>query len=369
MFSVRASVLAVFIFAVALSIAAVPDAAYCDGPSIAVFPIKNNGQAQYTGMASGLAAMITTNLNKSEALEVVEPQAVIGALARYRLTGGAPSVEDSLRAARQLDAKYAVTGTFLMFGGKFRIDIRIYDVETGALKFTDKAQAGEDAFFDKVDELSDRIILNIAGSLPRPKGALKVDSVPQGAAIQLDGEDAGYTPRLIEKVEPGEHRVELDLNGYQPYFETVTVKEGESAEIKAELVPLKGGIRVWWKDVPTSDVQIGGNLVPISNFMFNDVMPPRKYCRNLPAGTYKVSARMPYKDQSSWDVTRVWKTFSEDVDITPGEVSDVYIRNDLFSPAMEVSVCGQCAQSWDFATDLVWFEQLNVGGVEPRPFD
>lgn len=355
--------------ALVLAFAATPDTARCEGPSVAVFPIKNNGQAQYTGMASGLSAMITTNLNRSDALDVVEPQAVIGALARFRLTGGAPSVEDSLRAARQLGARYAVTGTFLMFGGKFRIDIRIYDVEKGTLAFADKAQAGEDAFFDKVDELSDGIILKIAGSLPRPKGSLSVDSVPEGADIVLDGEDAGRTPRLIEKVEPGRHQVEIELYGYQPYSETVTVKEGESAQVKAELVPLNGGIRVWWKGIPTSDVQVGGDVVGISNFRFDETNPPRKYCRNMPAGTYRVSARMPYKEESSWDIARVWKTFTEDVEVSPGEVSDVYIRNDLFSPGVEVTVCGQCARSWDFTTDLVWFEQINAGGVEPRPFE
>jgi len=300
---------------------------------------------------------------------VTEPQAVMGALSRYRLTGGAPTVEDALKAAGKLNAEYAVTGTFLMFGGKFRIDIMIYSVESGELKFVDKAQASEDAFFDKVDEISDRIVLKLAGSIPGPKGSLTVDSVPQGAGITLDGEDAGQTPQVMDKIEPGQHRVELELYGYQPYSETVTVKEGEAAAIKAELVPLNGGIRVWWMTIPTSDVQIGSEVVRISNFMFSDIAPPRKFCRNLPAGTYRVSARLPYKDETSWDNARSWNTFTSEIDVEPGVVTDVYIRNDLFAPGMEVSTCGSCEKSWDFTTNLVWFEEINAGGIEPRPFD
>jgi len=37
-----------------LAVMAVSVQAYADGPRVAVFPMKNNGQAQYTGLASGL---------------------------------------------------------------------------------------------------------------------------------------------------------------------------------------------------------------------------------------------------------------------------------------------------------------------------
>jgi TolB-like protein len=348
----------VFLTVTILFMLAVPVSAFADGPRVAVFPMKNNGQAQYNGLASGISAMITTNLNKSENLEVVEPQAVLGALSRARFEGGAPLTDDALKAAAKLDAAYAVTGTFLMFGGRFRVDVRVYDVGTGSLKFVDKAQASEQEFFDKVDELSDRIILKLAGSLPKAKGSLNIESTPAGASITLDGNDAGSTPASMVGIAPGNHAVELDLYGYKPFSQTVTVVEGETAEVKAVLVPLNGGIRVWWKDVPTSDVQVGSDIIPVSSFRFDENNPPRKYCRNLPAGTYRVSVRMPYKDESSWDTTRVWKTYSEEVEIKPGEVTDVYIYNKLFSPSLDVSTCGSCVANWDFDTDLIWFESV-----------
>lgn len=328
------------------------------GVRVAVFPMKNNGQAQYNGLASGIAAMFTTNLNKSDAIEVVEPQAVFGAIAKARLAGGAPTTTDAMAAAQALDAAYAVTGEFVMFGGRFRIDIRVYDPVTGQLKFADKAQDKEDQFFSKVDELSDRIIINIAGSLPKAKGGLQVNSVPAGAAVLVDGDDAGVTPAGPLAAGPGAHEVSIELYGYHPYKETVVVKEGETAALDVKLVPLYGGIRVWWKEQPSSDVSIGDTLISASNFKFDAYNPPSRYCKNLPAGTYKLSVRMPYKDETSWDTTRAWKTYTEDIEVTPGEVEDVYLYNHIFGPAVQVSTCTSCAGNWDFDTQIVWYEQV-----------
>lgn len=344
--------------AVALLFLAWAAPAFSEGPRVAVFPIKNNGSAQYNGLATGMAAMFTTNLNRSHAFDVVEPQVVMAAISKFRLTGGAPSTDDVLAASAQLNAGYAVTGEFVMFGGMFRVDIRVYDVAAGQLKFSDKAQDKENAFFSKVDELSDKIVVGIAGSLPVVKGQLQVGSVPAGAQILIDGDKAGETPHTVTLVEPGAHEVELDLYGYQPYKETVVVKEGETVTVDAKLIPLYGGVRIWWKEQPTSDVSIGSTVVGAATFRYDADNPPSRYCRNLPAGTYRVSVRMPYKDETEWTNKRTWKTYSTDVEVTPGVVTDVYLYNKLFGPDVQVGTCGSCASDWDFNTDIAWYEQV-----------
>jgi len=336
-----------------LALVLYPGTAYCMGNKVAVFPFKNNGQPQYSGLSSGISAMLTTDLSKSKSIEVVDPQQISAALGSVRLLGGAPSVDDALKAARTLQADYAVTGEFIVFGNKFRIDLRIYDVAAGTLKSSEKAQAKEEELFDLVDGLSDKTIQGISGIIPVAGGSLRVESVPPGAYILIDGDKAGQTPATLKDVAPGMHKIELDLDGYKPYKDSVLVKEREAAKVEAKLIRLYGGIRVWWKQYPDSDVSVGGEVVRISQFQYNILA---KYCRNLPADTYTVSVRMPYKDEAAWDNTRTWKTYTAEVEINAGEVTDIYLDNNLYSPGLEVGSCGSCAANWDFNTDIIWYE-------------
>lgn len=329
--------------------------ALCEVSRVAVMPFKNNGQAQLNSLAAGLSAMFTTNLTKAKDVEIVDPQRVTAALVRTRLAGGAPSAEDAIKAAAALEADYLLTGEFVSFGSRFRIDLRLYDVKAGTLKFADKAQAKEDAFFDAVDELSDKVVLFITGSMPAVGGSLQVISEPSGADVLLDGEPAGTTPVTRSNIPTGQHRVEVQLEGYQPFSQTVTVNEKEAAKVDAKLVRLFGGIRLWWKDVPTSDINISGETIPMRIFD-NTYSNYPVYCKNIPAGSYSISVRLPSKEESSWESKRTWKTHMSEIDVEPGQVTDIFINNDMFSPSLVISTCGSCAADWDFTSKITWYE-------------
>src|SRR5512135_1918404 len=137
----------------ALLVASLPGTGLCQGARVVVFPFKNNGQPQQNGLSSGLAAMFMTDLTQVKGMEVADPQNVASAIAKFRLSGGAPGVEDALKAAGTMGADFAVMGEFVVFGSKFRIDVRVYDVKAGTVKAAEKAQAKEDALFDTVDDL------------------------------------------------------------------------------------------------------------------------------------------------------------------------------------------------------------------------
>lgn len=336
-------------------IASASVSAFGETTRVAVMPFKNNGQAQLNSLAAGLSAMFTTNLTKAKDVEVVDPQRVTAALAKTRLAGGAPSAEDAIKAAAALDADYLLTGEFVSFGSRFRIDMRLYDVKAGTLKFADKAQAKEDAFFDTVDELSDKVVLFITGSMPAVGGSLQVISEPSGATVLLDGEPAGATPVTRNNMPAGQHKVEVRLEGYQPFSQTVTVNEKEAAKVDAKLVRLFGGIRVWWKDVPTSDINISGETIPMRVFE-NNYSTFQVYCKNIPAGQYNLSVRLPSKDESSWESKRTWKTYLSEIDVEPGQVMDIFINNNMFSPSIDTGACGSCVADWDFTARISWYE-------------
>jgi TonB family protein len=67
-------------------------------------------------------------------------------------------------------------------------------------------------------------------------GAMDILSTPFGAAVKVDGVTAGVTPVTGHRLKPGEHKVELSRDGYQPYATTVTVEAGKKAKVDAQLV-------------------------------------------------------------------------------------------------------------------------------------
>lgn len=75
-------------------------------------------------------------------------------------------------------------------------------------------------------------------TLPAPTpiyGSLNVESTPIGATIYIDGKEVGKTPRYINEVLIGQHRLQLVKEGYDEYSEMVSVAKGERKQVKAAI--------------------------------------------------------------------------------------------------------------------------------------
>lgn len=78
--------------------------------------------------------------------------------------------------------------------------------------------------------------INFALPAPTPVyGSININSQPIGAAVKIDGKDAGISPTLISDVLIGKHRVELSAPGKAPFIVTVDVPENGSCEVNAEM--------------------------------------------------------------------------------------------------------------------------------------
>lgn len=72
--------------------------------------------------------------------------------------------------------------------------------------------------------------------------SIVVTSNVEGAVIRIDGEERARTPRLDPiQVDPGTHRVTVEMEGHEPFHASVTVVAGMRAEVQAELESLGGG--------------------------------------------------------------------------------------------------------------------------------
>ncbi len=66
-------------------------------------------------------------------------------------------------------------------------------------------------------------------------GSLNVESTPIGATIYIDGKEMGKTPRYINKVLIGQHRVRLVKEGYEECSELVSIAKDEHKQMKAAM--------------------------------------------------------------------------------------------------------------------------------------
>lgn len=70
-------------------------------------------------------------------------------------------------------------------------------------------------------------------------GRLSVRSAPPGAAVRVDGSEAGTTPLQIE-VSIGPHRLEARLEGYESATRWIDVVEGQTTDVEFGMVALGG---------------------------------------------------------------------------------------------------------------------------------
>jgi serine/threonine protein kinase len=95
------------------------------------------------------------------------------------------------------------------------------------------------------------------------RGVLSLRSQPDGATVQVDGAAVGRTPLTLDDVAPGRHRVALQLPNHRPFETTVTVPDGDTAEVAPDLMPRLGIVRL--RVVPSGEVRIDGTRRPVGN--------------------------------------------------------------------------------------------------------
>jgi TolB-like protein/predicted Ser/Thr protein kinase len=134
---------------------ALPAAAIAAKPRVVVAFFENSiGDEESAWLSSGLAEMITTNLARSDDLEVVATQRIYDLLA---VAGeGEPRVMDRSMApelARWAGADIVIGGSVFKIGDSYRIDAQAYDTASGTVTAAHTVEGEQ--LFEMVDELTD----------------------------------------------------------------------------------------------------------------------------------------------------------------------------------------------------------------------
>ena len=75
-------------------------------------------------------------------------------------------------------------------------------------------------------------------------GAISIKSDPSNAMILIDGKKAGATPTTIKDLSPGTHKVNISMNGYSVWSESVEVEAEKEKELTAELLEIRGTVNI-----------------------------------------------------------------------------------------------------------------------------
>ncbi len=125
--------------ALAAVVVAVPLHAQEGRTAIAVLPFENGGsygqdKEDFEALEVGLPAMLSATLAGHPGMRVIEGAGVQNAMSGRRLVAGRRvDATSATEVGRAAGARYAVTGSFADLYGRFRINARVVDIETGEI--------------------------------------------------------------------------------------------------------------------------------------------------------------------------------------------------------------------------------------------
>ena len=195
---------------VAITIMAGPATGQDTSPTIAVLAFEDGGsygqdQADFAALERGISGMLVSELRLHPDSRLVDRDE-----AQRLLDQQGPAKSGRVNAAtarsvgRLVGARYMVFGTFVDMYGKFRIDARIVDVETGDIIHVASASDDREGLFRIIQRIAQEIVADLQlPSLPSEIEAVRTGrNVPTGALVfyshALLYQDQGDTARAVE---------------------------------------------------------------------------------------------------------------------------------------------------------------------------
>lgn len=122
-------------------------------------------------------------------------------------------------------------------------------------------------------------------TLTSDSATLALNSEPAGATVLLNGVNRGETPCTIERVPSGETDIEITLDGFKPYTDTVKLSAGENQTVTATLRAIPSNLKI--VSIPT------GARIYVDN-QFQGKAPVTLH--HIAPGSYRVRAEMKAHD-------------------------------------------------------------------------
>ncbi len=176
--------------------------------TLALLPFENNSVTdpqKFNPLSQGIPAMLTTDLKRGgPGLRLIERAKIQGLLKEIAFgQTGAVDESTAVKAGKILGAEAIGLGSFIVLGGKVRIDTRVIGVETSEVIMAESIMGDSDRFMELIQQLGDKIASAFRVNFtPAPAGS----GGDIGAALYfsqgleaLDRNDRAAAKRLFQK--------------------------------------------------------------------------------------------------------------------------------------------------------------------------
>ena len=117
----------------------------------------------------GFAGMMISELRANDGWRVVEREEIQKLTDEQNLdASGRVAAQTAAKIGKIVGAKYAVTGTFIVNGSSWRVDVRLINVETTEIMKTETSTASQDKHFGLITDAAQRLMKD-ASLPPLPK--------------------------------------------------------------------------------------------------------------------------------------------------------------------------------------------------------
>lgn len=138
--------------------------------------------------------------------------------------------------------------------------------KTHSLKADAEGYHPETIVINTIDGRAKYLSVNLKPS----SATLVLNTIPEGASVTVNGISYGETPRVRNKLQPGQYRILFSEEGYKDMEMVVEIAEGEEKEVAVTLEPLEASLRV--ATIPEdARVYIDGIYHGQSNLLLNDL--------------------------------------------------------------------------------------------------
>lgn len=185
----------------ALVLATCPLSLQAQQASFAVVPFENQqsfglDQESLKALGGGIAQILASDLSQSAGGKAVPRGTTSGAISSQALAKDRRiDVATAAKIGQMVGARYVIMGNFVDYYGKFRLNVRVIDAQSGAIikGFTNEDPAMQDR--DQVYLITQTIAQRILAELKLPPAPASSITVPGAAVIAyslgLQAEDAG----------------------------------------------------------------------------------------------------------------------------------------------------------------------------------
>jgi outer membrane protein insertion porin family len=215
---------------------------------VAVLPFQVHSARQLGQLEDSLADLLTTRLEASGRVDVLDTVVVREALVAH--VAGERTDEMLRRLAREVGADWVVEGSLTELAGSYSLDVRVTPagerIPSRTMVFT---AASDEELLDRVNELADRVLEIVSGEAPRG-GVLDV-RLEGLEGIQTEGLGERLRTRPGRPYDSEDVRADLATLRSLPGVATVTVETDRRPE----------GVVVTYRVVPSEQL-LGGREPP-----------------------------------------------------------------------------------------------------------